>query len=44
MLNLLKRTITNPEFESGTFGLAVSIHNHYTIKVLLVRLSCTMEL
>jgi hypothetical protein len=31
MLNLLKRTMTYPGFESGTFGLAVSIANHYTI-------------
>jgi hypothetical protein len=31
MLNLLKRTMTYPGFEPGTFGLAVSIANHYTI-------------
>jgi hypothetical protein len=31
MLNLLKRTMTYPGFESRTFGLAVSITNHYTI-------------
>jgi hypothetical protein len=30
MLNLLKRTMTYPRFEPGTFGLAVSIANHYT--------------
>jgi hypothetical protein len=36
MLNLLKRTMTYPEFEPGTFGLAVSIANHYTIKVVIV--------
>jgi hypothetical protein len=30
MLNLLKRTMTYPGFEPGTFGLAVSIANHYT--------------
>jgi hypothetical protein len=28
MLTLLKRTMTYPEFEPGTFGLAVSIANH----------------
>jgi hypothetical protein len=33
MLNLLKRTMTYAGFEPGTFGLAVSIVNHYTIKV-----------
>jgi hypothetical protein len=31
MLNLLKRTMTYPEFESGAFGVAVSIPSHYTI-------------
>jgi hypothetical protein len=31
MLNLLKRTMTYPGFEPGTFGLAVSIANHCTI-------------
>jgi hypothetical protein len=31
MLNLLKRTMTYPGFKPGTFGLAVSIPNHYTI-------------
>jgi hypothetical protein len=31
MLNLLKRTMTYPGFEPGTFGLAVSIANHYTV-------------
>jgi hypothetical protein len=31
MLNLLKRTMTYSGFEPGTFGLAVSIANHYTI-------------
>jgi hypothetical protein len=31
MLNLVKRTMTYPGFEPGTFGLAVSIANHYTI-------------
>jgi hypothetical protein len=31
MLNLLKRTMTYPGFEPGTFELAVSIPNHYTI-------------
>jgi hypothetical protein len=31
MLNLLKRTMTYPEFESETFGIGVSIPNHYTI-------------
>jgi hypothetical protein len=31
MPNLLKRTMTYPGFEPGTFGLAVSIANHYTI-------------
>jgi hypothetical protein len=30
-LNLLKRTMTYPVFEPWTFGLAVSIANHYTI-------------
>jgi hypothetical protein len=33
MLNLLKRTMTYPGFEPGTFGAAVSIPNHYTIQV-----------
>jgi hypothetical protein len=33
MLNLLKRTMTYPGFEPGTFGLAVSIAHHYTIWV-----------
>jgi hypothetical protein len=33
MLNLLKKTMTYPGFESGTFGVAVSIPNHYTILV-----------
>jgi hypothetical protein len=31
MVNLLKRTMTYPGFNPGTFGLAVSIPNHYTI-------------
>jgi hypothetical protein len=31
MLNLLKRTMTYPKFEPGTFGLTVSIANHYII-------------
>jgi hypothetical protein len=31
MLNLLKRTMTYLGFEPGTFGLAVSFANHYTI-------------
>jgi hypothetical protein len=31
MLNLLKRTMTYSGFEPGTFGLAVSIANYYTI-------------
>jgi hypothetical protein len=30
MLNLLKRTTTYPGFKPGTFGVAVSIPNHYT--------------
>jgi hypothetical protein len=30
MQNLLKRTMTYPGFEPGTFGLAVTIPNHYT--------------
>jgi hypothetical protein len=34
MLNLLKRTMTYPRFEPGTFGVAVSIPNHYTIEVV----------
>jgi hypothetical protein len=38
MLNLLKRTMTYPGFELGTFGLAASIPNHYTIKVAHVHL------
>jgi hypothetical protein len=33
MLPLLKRIMTYPRFEPGTFGVAVSIPNHYTIKV-----------
>jgi hypothetical protein len=33
-LNLLKRTIAYPGFEPGTFRVAVSIPNHYTIEVL----------
>jgi hypothetical protein len=35
MLNLLKRTMTYPGFEPGTFGLAVSIANHCTIQVVI---------
>jgi hypothetical protein len=31
MLNLLKKTMTYPGFEPGTFGLAVSIPHHYII-------------
>jgi hypothetical protein len=31
MLNLLKRTMTYPWLEPGTFELAVSKPNHYTI-------------
>jgi hypothetical protein len=31
MLNLLKSTMTYPGFKPGTFGIAVSIANHYTI-------------
>jgi hypothetical protein len=31
MLNLLKRTMSYPGFEPGTFGEAVSIPNHYPI-------------
>jgi hypothetical protein len=34
MLNLLKKTI-NRGFEPGTFGVAVSIPNHYTIWVFM---------
>jgi hypothetical protein len=34
MLNLLERTMTYPGFEPGTFGLAVSIANHYTIVIV----------
>jgi hypothetical protein len=34
MLNLLKRTMTYPTFEPGTFEEAVSIPNHYTIEVI----------
>jgi hypothetical protein len=34
MLNLLKRTMTYPGLEPGTFEVAVSIPNHYTIKVI----------
>jgi hypothetical protein len=32
--NLLKRTMTYPGLEPLTFGLAVSIANHYTIQVI----------
>jgi hypothetical protein len=31
MLNLLKRTMTYPGFDPGTFGVAVSIPNHYNV-------------
>jgi hypothetical protein len=31
MLNLLKRTMTYPGLEPGTFEVAVSIHNHHII-------------
>jgi hypothetical protein len=31
MLNLLKRTMTYPGLEPGTFGVAINIPNHYTI-------------
>jgi hypothetical protein len=31
MINLLKRTMTYLGFEPGTFTVAVSIPNHYTI-------------
>jgi hypothetical protein len=30
MRNLLKRTMTYPGYEPETFGLAVSVANHYT--------------
>jgi hypothetical protein len=30
MLNLLKRTMAYSGFEPGTFGVAVTIPNHYT--------------
>jgi hypothetical protein len=33
MLNLLKRTMTYPGFEPGTFGVAVSISNHCKFSV-----------
>jgi hypothetical protein len=34
MLNLLKKDHDLPGLEPGTFGLAVSIANHYTIEVV----------
>jgi hypothetical protein len=34
MLNLLKGTMTYLGFECGTFGVAVSIPNHYTIEAV----------
>jgi hypothetical protein len=37
MLNPLKRTMTYLGFEPGTFGVAVSIPNHYTIEVIIAR-------
>jgi hypothetical protein len=43
MLNLLKRTMTYPGFEPGTFGLAVSIANHYTISVVLGEIKCRVS-
>jgi hypothetical protein len=33
IINLLKRNMAYPGFKLGTFGEAVSIPNHYTIKV-----------
>jgi hypothetical protein len=41
LLNLLKRTMTYPGFEPGTFGLAVSIPNRY---IHLGRIKVSLQL
>jgi hypothetical protein len=38
MFNLLKRTMAYLGFEPGTFGLAGSIANHYTIELVRLKL------